>query len=71
MLCKLLHTFNFLTKKSITSVDFTLVPECYLMFIVFSQDFGCILLDLFEVSGMVLMLTQTELVTGDKKNILI
>lgn len=41
------------------------------MFIVFSLDFSCILLDLFEVSGMVLMLTQTELVTVDKKNILI
>lgn len=41
------------------------------MFIVFSSDFSCILLALFEVSGMILMLTQTELVTGDKKNILI
>lgn len=41
------------------------------MLIVFSLDFSCALLDLFEVSRIVLMLTQTALVTGDKKNILI
>lgn len=40
------------------------------MLIVFSLDFSFALLDLFEVSRMVLMLTQTVLVTGDKKNIL-
>lgn len=69
------HSYTFLTtataKKDSKYVGFMLVPGCHLMLIVPSLDFSCILLGLFEVSGMVLMLTQTELVTGDKKNILI
>lgn len=71
VLCALLHTLNFFTKKNSKYVGFTLVPGRYLMLIVFSLDFSCALLDLFEVSRIVLMLTQTALVTGDKKNILI
>lgn len=48
-----------------------LVPGCHLTLTLLSFNSSCILLDPFEVSGIVLMLTQSELVTGDKKNILI